>query len=207
MDLRDPGIWRVAKPRVPNVLCRKCGTRFTWKQISEITKEYNTECKKCGAFAHCFNVDVEVRADNEYLLHETPRYWWHITERADWAKNLNLKEMFVHVGTAQTVRAYHDILVRNSDWKTVFDSVPFISPGFHLYRVEIPPTLTVDPKIARDYNNWPVYIGDAEVGPHAYKYVNSVEVPGSISLLVPYADLTNITEVSTFSTRPINKEA
>ncbi len=206
MDLRDPGSLRVAKPRSPNVLCRECGTRFTWKQVHDITHDYTVNCRKCNTAQDCFGATVEVRADNEYLLHETPRYWWHITDRADWAKNATLLGMFVHVGTAQTVRIYHDILVRNEDWKSSFDSIPFIYPGFHLYRVEIPDDVLVDPKIAIDHNYWPDLVGDDNEN-HAYKYVNHVEVPGSISLLVPYADLTNITEVSTFSTRTTSKEA
>lgn len=205
MDLRDPGTIPVAAAHMPTVKCQ-CGKRFSWKQIKEMTTEYTTECNFCGGWRDCFSVDVEVRYDNRYLLYETPRYWWHITDRADWAKNATLLGMFVHVGTAQTVRIYHDILVRNEDWKSSFDSIPFIYPGFHLYRVEIPDDVLVDPKIAIDHNYWPDLVGDDNEN-HAYKYVNSVEVPGSISLLVPYADLTNITEVSTFSTRPINKEA
>lgn len=207
MDLRDPGTLPVAKPRSPNVLCQQCGNRFTWKQIHEITNDYTTNCPKCNCFHDCFSVDVEVRSDNEYLLYETPRYWWHITERGDWAKNRQLNDLFVHVGTAQTVRTYHDILVRNRDWKNVFESIPFIYEGFHLYRVTLSTALVVNTKIAKDSNDWPVERSNWDISHKAYKYVNQVEVPGSISLLVPYRDLTNVREVSTFSTRTHNKEA
>lgn len=200
MDLIDPGNLRVAKPRSPNITC-PCGTRFTWKQVKEITCEYTTECRECGKLLDCFSVNVEVRGDNKHLLYETPRYWWHITERADWAKNGALNDLFVHVGTAQTVRSYHDILVKHRDWKSVFDTFHFITPGFHLYRVELPESLSIDKRIATDQNDWPVELGDWTPEHTAYKYVNSVEVPGSISLLVPYRDLTGIEEVSIFSTR------
>jgi len=209
MDFRAAENWRVAKPRVPNVLCGKCGTRFTWKQVKDITHDYITKCKNCGTFMDCFSVNVEVRADNEYLLHTTPRYWWHITERADWANNRNLKARYVHVGTQQTCRVYHDILVHNRDWKNVFQSTTFIDPGLHLYRVELPPQVRVHPKLAIDHNNWPVEV-EGGGPPVICKYVNQVEVPGSISLLVPYRDLTNIREVSNFGhgrNNPDYKEA
>jgi len=206
VDLRDPGAVAVAAARTPNVTCNNCGHRLSWKKIKEMVKDYGTRCTWCDTFLDCFSANIEVRADNAYLLYETPRYWWHVTERDDWLKNVTLLGMFVHVGTPQTVRTYHDIIVQNADWKTVLDAIPFVSPRLHLYRVELAKDAVVDPQIAIDSNYWPHLLGDDDEN-HAYKYVNSVEVPGSISLLVPYKDLTNITEVITFTTRPINKEA
>ena len=59
------------------------------------------------------------------------------------------------------------------------------------------PKVSVDPRLAIDNNSWPSKSTET-VTPTAYKYLNAIEVPGSISLLVPFGGLTDIVKVSSF---------
>ena len=176
-----PGPLKVAADNTPNVRCPECGDRLTWQGIGFMLTDYGAMCLN-GHWFDAMKSNVEVLPSNAYLLERTPRYWWHVTYRQPWTPP---NHTYVHIGTPETVRW---LRANYNCGKT---------PLF-TYRVELKSDTKIHAGFAEDENRWPIIADTPEEKRTAIRYLNRVEKPGTISLLVPFGCLTNVTWVDTF---------
>ena len=190
--LTNPGI-AAEEDGFRTVHCPDCGYQLTLREISKSMRDYGYQCLHCpkvydewvkkdvAPWNDVFDMKLKVLHAHRNLLNITPRYWWHVTSKLDWAPP---NDAYVHVGMPETVRWLRANYQGRS--KTPFP--------LYVYRVALKPSMDVEPWIEADFNRWPTYTTAERYV--ANKYVNAVEVAGSVSLLVPFGGLTEITRVS-----------
>ena len=176
----------IAGPKDTAVKC-PCGRPLTSIEVSKMLVDYFYFCKKgCEQETEALHMNVGIRDDHKHLLVDAavPRYWWHVTRKNPWLPPANV---MVHVGTPKTVAWYRRFYPKASP----------LSPHPLVYRAELKPDTTLTDGLAEDFNQWPMWVSEA--GNTATRYVNKIEVPGSISLLVPFGCLTNVSRVANFA--------
>ena len=172
---------KVSPEGVPNVKCPDCHASLSWRGIGQMLSDYGATCPN-GHYFDAMISDVEILPSNAYLLNLTPKYWWHVTYRAPWEPP---NHTYVHIGTPETVKW---LRANYNCGKT----------PLYVYRMELKRSTEIHPKFAEDDNYWPIIADDAIEKNTAIKYINRVEKPGTISLLVPFGCLTNIVRVDNF---------
>lgn len=158
----------ICKPREAPVTC-VCGGRARWVGLRMV-------CSRCHYGTYDLVSDnhfnIRVRYSDVRQLTNPDRTWWHGTAKADWG-NAVPDNVYVHVGSKGSAR--------------------FIAPAErgYFYRVRLKPHAVFDPHIYIDENDWPMWDVDYDALSRgvAARYVNKVEVPGSISVLVLHGDL------------------
>jgi hypothetical protein len=176
----------IADPKSTAVRC-PCGYNLTQAEVSKMLVDYFFFCKKgCEQETEALHMNVGIRDDHKHLLVDAavPRYWWHVTRKNPWLPPANV---MVHVGTPKTVAWYRRFYPKASP----------LSPHPLVYRAELKPDTVLTEGLAEDFNQWPMWVNEA--GNTATRYVNKIEVPGSISLLVPFGCLTNVQQVANFA--------
>ena len=166
-----------------NVSCGNCGKRFSKADTKSIFEWLGVPCKRCGVYGYLDNTVIDVREDHAHLLGQhIPTEWFHVTTRSTWHETP--KDLFVHVGTKLTVA-----------WYAAYCFDAHLARGWPLfyYRAILKPAAAeaVAPYVVKDNNDWPRWGQDiATTVPR--RYLNRYELPGSISLLVRFADFASI---------------
>lgn len=129
-------------------------------------------CYNCG-YPHTDtlggSLSIQVRRDNAPFLTDTPRVWWHGTILNPWEPPEN---RYVHIGTKYAAKQI------TRDNVTRF-----------LYRVQLKEHVRYAPGFYADENCWPIVTSHTPDHYTAYRYINRVESPGSVSVLVPFGAL------------------
>lgn len=121
-------------------------------------------------------------------------YWFHCTTHPEWLDQVKDAGVWVHIGLVETASVISDEY-RRCD-------VPSV-----MHRLVLSDDARIHPELFEDHNEWPREVGEARNDPEfskhkkwdAFRYVNSYETPGFISLLVNPAVLSLVdTEVLDF---------
>lgn len=106
-------------------------------------------------------------------------YWFHSTVQENWHENATESDVWVHIGLWETA----DVITENY---AKYGLTPVV------HKIVLNENIRIHPAIFEDHNVWPRGIGenvdDEEFSKYAkwdgFRYINSFETPGFISLLV-----------------------
>lgn len=125
-------------------------------------------------------LDVSYRVADLLDIEEAKEYYWyHSTVQDNWQETAVDSNVWVHIGLWETA----DVITENY---AKYGLTPVV------HKIELHESIRIHPAIFEDHNVWPRVIGenvdDEEFSKaakwDAFRYVNSYETPGFISLLV-----------------------
>lgn len=115
---------------------------------------------------------LEIEAVKEY-------YWFHCTAQPNWLEKVQEAGIWVHIGLVETA-------------SVIADNYEKFGMPSDMHKIVLSDDAKIHPALFEDHNEWPHEVGearnDAEFSKHhkwdAFRYINSYETPGFISLLV-----------------------
>lgn len=106
-------------------------------------------------------------------------FWFHCTAQPNWLEKVQDADIWVHIGLVETASVIADNYEKYG--------MPSV-----MHKIVLNDDIRIHPELFEDHNEWPHEVGEARNDPafsqyhkwDAFRYINSYETPGFISLLV-----------------------